>query len=187
MRSHRVGAPLDVGDDAFPALSSLPLQVVDREISVLLRGDLPDVETAAETLRFWKEKLEAARENRGRKPPARRRSMARRADLLLRLAQDFQGRTDEGVNTQFICFGDVALVSCNVGLFCRDRRSDQKPVAVPGHVVFRVTRMAAWPTCPRPKSGLTAATKSRIPFGQGAAHALQRQVIETLRALRPHR
>jgi hypothetical protein len=180
------GAPLGMYEEAFPALSSLPLQVVDREILVPLRGDLPEVEAATETLRFWKEKLQAARENQEEEAIGEATFMARRADLLLRLAQDFRGRTDVGVNTQFICFGDVALVSCNVEPFAEIGAAikSRSPFPVTLFSGYSNGRLAYLPTAREWANGGYEVENS--PFGQGAAHALQREVVETLQGVRAH-
>src|SRR5439155_23635930 len=43
--------------------------------------------------------------------------MARRADIQLRMADDFGGKTSAGVRTHFITFGEFALVGCNIEPF----------------------------------------------------------------------
>jgi neutral ceramidase len=177
------GAPLGMYDQQFAALTGLPLRVIDKEIAVPLREALPDRKNAAQKLQQWKEKLKAAREKQDA-AITKAIFMARRADIELRMAEDFGGRTDAGVRTQFITFGDVALVSCNIEPFCKIGLAIKRQSPFPFTLVsgYSNGRMAYMPTAEEWARGGYEVENS--PFGQGAAEVLQREIIATLRELR---
>jgi hypothetical protein len=178
------GAPLGIYDEQFPALPSVPLQILEKEIAVPLRDGLPEKKAAAADLQRWKERLEVARENGNEAAVTEAICMARRADIRLRMAEDFGGRSDVGVRTQFISFGDVALVSCNIEPFCEiglaiKRQSPFLFTLVSG---YSNGRMAYMPTAVEWARGGYEVENS--PFGQGAAKVLEREILATLDALR---
>jgi hypothetical protein len=178
------GAPLGMYDEQFGAVSSLPLQVLEKDIAVPLRENLPDQKTALEKLRFWKEKLKTARAQGDESATREAIYMARRADIQLRMAEDFGGRTGVGVRTQFICFGDVALVSLNIEPFCEiglaiKRRSPFPFTLVSG---YSNGRLAYLPTAEEWAHGGYEVENS--PFGRDASELLQQEVIQTLKQLR---
>ncbi|MDQ3621282.1 MAG: hypothetical protein M3463_02175 [Verrucomicrobiota bacterium] len=84
---------------------------------------------------------------------------ARRADIQLRMAEDFKGRSDVGVKTQFIRFGDVALISCNIEPFCEIGLAIKRESPFPFTLVSRTVDS---PTCLQRKNGRAAVMKSRI-------------------------
>lgn len=180
------GAPLGMYDEQFSALQTLPLKIIEKEIAVPLRKGLPEKASAAEELSVWKEKLKAARTQGDEQATAKAIYMARRADIQLRMAEDFGGRTDVGVKTQFISFGDVALVSCNIEPFC------EIGLAIKRQSPFRITmfsgysngRLAYMPTAEEWARGGYEVENS--PFGQGAAPVLEEEVLRNLQELRRH-
>ena len=178
------GAPLGMYEAEFATRPTLPLRVVSQEILVPLREGLPERKAAGERLEHWKARLQTAREKGDQAAITEAIYMARRADIQLRMADDFGGKTSAGVRTHFITFGDVALVGCNIEPFCEIGR------AVKQHSPFPVTfmsgytngRMAYMATAEEwPKGGYEV---ENSPFGQDAAATLQKQIIETLRGLR---
>lgn len=178
------GAPLGMYEEKFQTLPTLPLQVIDKEIAVPLREAMPERKAAAEKLHAWKQKLKAAREKQDATAITEATYMARRADIELRMAEDFGARTDAGVRTQLICFGDVALVSCNIEPFCEIGIAIKRQSPFPFTLVsgYSNGRMAYMPTAEEWVRGGYEVENS--PFGQGAAEILQREIIATLRALR---
>ncbi|MGI8785326.1 MAG: neutral/alkaline non-lysosomal ceramidase N-terminal domain-containing protein [Acidobacteriota bacterium] len=178
------GAPLGMYEDHFPALPALPLQVACHDILVPLRRDLPEAGAAAEALRSWQETLKAARQKDDQAAIREAVFRARRADLMLRMAEDFRGQTQAGIKTQFICFGDVALVSCNNEPFAKTG------LEIKSHSPFPYTlfsgysngRMAYMPTEEEWTRGGHEVENS--PFAPGAAEAFQREVIATLHTIR---
>jgi len=178
------GAPLGMYNEQFAESPGLPLKTFDCEIPVPLRDGLPDRQTAAEKLRLWQSKLKTARAQNDEKAVTEAIYMARRADIQLRMADDFGGRTSAGVRTHFIRFGDIALVGCNLEPFC------EIGLAVKKHSPFPVTfmsgytngRMAYLATAAEwPKGGYEV---DNSPFGQSAAETLQSEIIRTLHSLR---
>jgi hypothetical protein len=177
------GAPLGMYDSEFATLSSLPLRVLDKEISVPLREGLPERKVASEKLEFWKSKLKIARENSDQEAITEAIYMARRADIQLRMVDDFGGKTSAGVRAHFIAFGEVALVGCNIEPFCEigmniKKRSPFPMTFMSGYTNGRMAYMATaeeWP-----KGGYEV---ENSPFGQPAAEVLTEQVLETLQML----
>lgn len=178
------GAPLGVYASTFAAQPALPLHLLEREIEVPLREGLPERKPAAEKLEYWKAKLKAARQ-RGDEPAITEAIyMARRADIQLRMADDFGGKTTTGVRAHFITFGDVALVGCNIEPFCDTGLAVKQQSAFPvtclsGYTNGRLAYMATpqeWP-----KGGYEV---ENSPFGQYAADTLTEEVLRTLTALR---
>lgn len=109
---------------------------------------------------------------------------ARRADIQLRMADDFGGRTSAGVRTHFVTFGDVALVGCNIEPFCEIGLAIKRDSPFPMTCMCGYTdgRMAYMPTAEEWVKGGYEVENS--PFGQNAAEALQREVLATLHSLR---
>lgn len=178
------GAPLGMYDSQFAPSPALPLRVVEKEIPVPLREDLPDRKTAAEKLDFWKTKLKAARESGKESAVTEAIYMARRADIELRMADDFGGKTSAGVRAHFITFGDVALVGCNIEPFCEIGMSikEQSPFPLTFVCGYTNGRMAYMPTADEWSKGGYEVENS--PFGQNAAEVLQRNILEVMRGLR---
>jgi neutral/alkaline ceramidase-like enzyme len=178
------GAPLGMYDSEFATLSSLPLRVLDKEISVPLRDGLPDRKVATEKLEFWQSKLKLARERNEQTAITEATYMARRADIQLRMADDFGSKTSAGVRAHFIAFGDVAIVGCNIEPFCEigmeiKRRSSFPVTFMSGYTNGRMAYMATaeeWP-----KGGYEV---ENSPFGQSAAQILSGQILETVQTLR---
>jgi hypothetical protein len=177
------GAPLGMYDSEFAALSSLPLRVLDKEIPVPLRQELPGRKVATEKLESWQSKLKLARERNDQSAITEAIYMARRADIQLRMADDFGGKTSAGVRAYFIAFGDVALVGCNIEPFCEigieiKRRS---PFPITFMSGYTNGRMAYMPTAEEwPKGGYEV---ENSPFGQSAADILTGQILDTLQTL----
>ena len=178
------GAPLGIYDSEFGTVSSLPLRVLDKEIPVPLREGLPERKVATEKLEFWQSKLKLAREKGDQSAITEAIYMARRADIQLRMADDFGGKTSAGVRTHIITFGDVALVGCNIEPFC------ETGMAIKRHSPFPITfmsgytngRMAYMATAEEwPKGGYEV---ENSPFGQPAAEVLTNQILGTLKTLR---
>lgn len=178
------GAPLGMYDEQFASLPNLPLQIVERKILVPLREGLPERKAAVQQLQFWKDKLGAAREQGNETAITHAIYMARRADIQLRMAEDFGGRNDVGVRTQFICFGDVALVSCNVEPFCEIGLAIKRQSPFPFTLVsgYSNGRLVYLPTAQEWARGGYEVENS--PFGQGTAEGWQREVVQTLNELR---
>jgi hypothetical protein len=178
------GAPLGVYVSAFEAQPALPLHVLEREIDVPLREGLPERSVAAEKLGHWQAKLKTARQQEDQPAIAEAIYMARRADLQLRMADDFAGQTTAAVRAHFITFGDVALVGCNIEPFCETGMAikQQSPFPVTclsGYTNGRLAYMATpleWP-----KGGYEV---ENSPFGQYATETLVEEVLRTLAALR---
>src|ERR1051325_8411422 len=178
------GAPLGLYDPEFAKLPALPLHVIEQEIPVPLRECLPERKAATEKLDFWKSKLNAAREKGDDNAITEAIYMARRADIQLRMADDFGGKTSAGVRTHFITFGDVALVGCNIEPFCEIGLTIKRTSPFPVTFMCGYTngRMAYMPTADEWAKGGYEVENS--PFGQSAAQALQREILATLRSLR---
>jgi len=178
------GAPLGRYDSEFGTCAGLPLRVVEKEIFVPLREGLPEKKAAMEKLELWKSKLKAAREQKDDAGITEATYMARRADIQLRMADDFGGKTRAGVRTHFITFGDVAIVGCNIEPFCEigmeiKRRS---PFPVTFMCGYTNGRMAYMPTAEEWTKGGYEVENS--PFGQEAARELTGEIANTLEELR---
>jgi hypothetical protein len=178
------GAPLGMYDSEFATLSSLPLRVLDKEIPVPLREGLPDRKAATEKLELWKSNLKLARERNDQAAITEAIYMARRADIQLRMADDFGGKTSAGVRTHIITFGDVAFVGCNIEPFC------EIGMEIKRHSPFPITfmcgytngRMAYMATAEEwPKGGYEV---ENSPFGQSGAEVLITQILEVIQGLR---
>lgn len=178
------GAPLGAYDCEFPPLRGTPLRTVDREILVPLREGLPERKAAAEKLEHWKQKLKAAREQNDAAAVTEATYMARRADIQLRMADDFGGRTSAGVRTHFVTFGDVALIGCNIEPFAEIGMNIKRQLPFPITAMSGYTngRLAYMPTAEEWTKGGYEVENS--PFGQNAAEVLQREILNTLRQLR---
>ncbi|MSU57443.1 MAG: hypothetical protein EXS35_04560 [Pedosphaera sp.] len=178
------GAPLGKYDPEFAARLGLPLRVLEKEIMVPLCDGLPEKKAATEKLDLWKAKLKAGREQNDEAAITEAIYMARRADIQLRMADDFGGKTSAGVRTHFITFGDVALVGCNIEPFCEIGMAIKKQSPFPVTFLCGYTngRMAYLPTADEWTKGGYEVENS--PFGQNAAEVLQRDILATLRGLR---
>ncbi len=178
------GAPLGMYSEEFAEASALPVRTFACEIPVPLREGLPEKNVAAEKLQLWQGNLKAARERGDEKAITEAIYMARRADIQLRMADDFGGKTSAGVRTQFICFGDVALVGTNIEPFCEIGLAVKKQSPFPVTLMSGYTngRMAYMATAEEwPKGGYEV---ENSPFGQSAAETLQTEIIRTLHSLR---
>jgi hypothetical protein len=178
------GAPLGMYHSEFATQPALPLRVVDKEILVPLRDGLPDRKTASEKLAKWKSQLQAARAKGDEAGITEAIYMARRADIQLRMADDFGGKTSAGVRAHFIAFGDAALVGCNIEPFCEIGLAVKQRSSFPATCLCGYTngRMAYMPTAEEWAKGGYEVENS--PFGQGAAETLTREILSTLRELR---
>lgn len=178
------GAPLGMYDEQFPEARGAGLKILERDIPVPLREGLPERKAAGAKLAHWKEKLKEARRVGDERTVTEAIYMARRADIQLRMADDFGGKTSAGVRTHFICFGDVALVGCNIEPFCEMgmfvKRSSPFPfTCVSGYTNGRMAYMATAEEWPR--GGYEV---ENSPFGQHAAETLQREILQTLNSMR---
>jgi len=110
--------------------------------------------------------------------------MARRADIQLRMADDFGGKTSAGVRTHFVTFGDIAIVGCNIEPFCEIGMEVKKrsPFAITFMCGYTNGRMAYMPTPEEWTKGGYEVENS--PFGQNAARALTDQILQELALLR---
>jgi hypothetical protein len=110
--------------------------------------------------------------------------MARRADIGLRMAEDFGGKTTVGVLTHIIAFGDVALVGCNIEPFCEIGMAIKTQSPFPTTLMSGYTngRMAYMPTAQEWARGGYEVDNS--PFGPGAAELLTREILTLLTGLR---
>jgi hypothetical protein len=178
------GAPLSRYDVKFTTRTACPLHVRDVEILVPLRSGLPEKTAAASALEHWKKKLRAAREQSHPAGITEAIYMARRADIQLRMADDFGGKTKAGVRTHILAFGDVAIVGCNIEPFCEIGTAIKKDSPFPVTFMCGYTngRMAYMPTADEWAKGGYEVENS--PFGQGAAEILQAEILAHLRALR---
>jgi len=173
-------APLGMYNSEFATLCGLPLRIIDKEIPVPLREGLPERKAATEKLEFWKAKLKTARESSDEAAITEAVYMARRADIQLRMADDFGGKTNAGVRTHVVIFGDVALIGCNIEPFCEigieiKRRSPFHITFMSGYTNGRMAYMATaeeWP-----KGGYEV---ENSPFGQTAAQTLTNAILHIL-------
>ena len=158
--------------------------MLEKEILVPLRDGLPERKLAFEKLEFWKQKLNAAREKQDQAAITEAIYMARRADIQLRMADDFGGKTSAGVRSHFITFGDVALVGCNIEPFCEIGMAikQQSPFPITFMSGYTNGRMAYMPTAEEWAKGGYEVENS--PFGQDAAEVLVNEIIQTCRALK---
>src|SRR5439155_22223016 len=171
-------------DSEFATRATLPLRVVDKEILVPLREGLPERTAATEKLESWKAKLKAAREQGDEAAVTEAIYMARRADIQLRMADDFGGKTKAGVRTHLLTFGDFALVGCNIEPFCEIGMAVKKQSPFPVTFMCGYTngRMAYMATAEEwPKGGYEV---ENSPFGKQAAEGLTEEIVRTLGSLR---
>ncbi len=178
------GAPLGMYDGEFATLPGVPVKVVAKDILVPLREGLPEKKPAGEKLAFWKDKLNAAREKKDDAAITEATYMARRADIQLRMADDFGGKTDAGVRTHFLTFGDIAFVGCNIEPFAEIGLAvkAQSPFPVTFMCGYTNGRMAYMATSEEwPKGGYEV---ENSPFGQYAADTLTKEIVTTLQTLR---
>jgi hypothetical protein len=171
-------------DPEMSALPGLPLRVGSREIPVPLRDALPERSLAAEQLQAWKDRLQSARE-RGDAPAVTEAIyMARRADIQLRMADDFGGRASASVRAHLLAFGDVALVGCNIEPFCETglaiKRQSPYPVTfMSGYTNGRMAYLAT-----RKEWAKGGYEVENSPFGESAADVLEQEILGALRKLR---
>jgi hypothetical protein len=178
------GAPLGMYDSEFATLPTLPLRFIDKEISVPLREGLPERNAATEKLEFWKSKLKSTRETGDQVAITEAIYMARRADIQLRMADDFGGKTNGEVRTHLVTFGDCAFVGCNIEPFCEigmniKKRSPFPITFMSGYTNGRMAYMATaeeWP-----KGGYEV---ENSPFGQSAAEGLTKEILSMLNKMR---
>jgi hypothetical protein len=178
------GAPLGEYEPDFATAAALPLQVLEREIMVPLRDGLPEKISATEKLEHWKATLKTARHDRDDAAITEATYMARRADIQLRMAEDFGGKSLAGVRTHFVTFGDVAIVGCNIEPFCEIGLAVKRQSPFPATFMCGYTngRMAYMPTADEwPKGGYEV---ENSPFGQGTAEVLQAEIISSLHQMR---
>jgi hypothetical protein len=178
------GAPLGMYDSEFATGPTLPLRVIDKEILVPLREGLPERKAATEKLELWKEKLKVTREKKDEPGITEAIYMARRADIQLRMADDFGGKTSAGVRTHFLTFGDFAFVGCNIEPFCEIGMAVKKRSPFPATFMCGYTngRMAYMATAEEwPKGGYEV---ENSPFGLQAAETLTDEILKTLDSLR---
>jgi hypothetical protein len=145
-----------------------------------LREGLPERKAASEKLDHWKARLHDARERNDEAAITEAIYMARRADIQLRMADDFGAKTTAGVRAHFITFGDVAIVGCNIEPFCEIGMSVKKRSPFPVTFMGGYTngRMAYMATAEEwPKGGYEV---ENSPFGQTAAETLTDEIVRTL-------
>ena len=178
------GAPLGRYEPHFGARPAASVHVRDLEIFVPLREGLPEKEASAEKLRFWKNKLAGARAKNDDHAITEAIYMARRADIQLRMADDFGGRTAAPVRAHFITFDGIALVGCNIEPFCEIGLSIKRHSPFPTTFLCGYTngRMAYLPTADEWTKGGYEVDNS--PFGQNAAEVLEKEILGSLTALR---
>jgi hypothetical protein len=178
------GAPLGMYAGEFDELASLPLRVVDREILAPLREGLPEKKTAAEKLEACTKRLREARQRNDAAAITEATYLARRADIQLRMADDFGGKTAAGVRTHIVVFGDIAIVGCNFEPFCEIGMAVKKQSPFPITFMCGYTngRMAYMPTAEEWTKGGYEVENS--PFGQGAAEVLIAEIAKELNRLR---
>lgn len=178
------GAPLGMYDPEFGAQPGLPLRVRQIEIPVDIRKGLPEKAAALKKLETWKAKLKQAQSGADDAAVREATYMARRADLQLRMAEDFGGKTTAGVRAHFITFGDAALVGCNIEPFCEIGLAVKKKSPFPATFISGYTngRLAYMATAEEwPKGGYEV---DNSPFGQEAAETLTQQIAATLAEIR---
>lgn len=177
------GAPLGLYNLQFAPRTASPVQVRQREISVPLREGLPEKKPATDKLAHWQSRLGTARANGDAAAITEAIYMARRADIQLRMADDFGGQSTATVRTHLITFGDVALVGCNIEPFCEIGIAirQQSPFPVTFMCGYTNGRMAYMPTADEWAKGGYEVDNS--PFGPGAAECLQKEILSELRSL----
>lgn len=178
------GAPLGMYDAQFTAGPALPVQVRELAVPLPLRDSLPDKAAATADLAKWRHALDAARARHDDAAIAEAIYMARRADIRLRMADDFGGQTRAPVRVHFVTFGDVAFIGCNVEPFCEiglaiKRQSPFPTACLSG---YSNGRMAYLPTAAEWDQGGYEVENS--PFGRDAAQTLQDEILRELHALR---
>jgi hypothetical protein len=178
------GASLGYYNDSFVSVIATPLMVRDIEIFVPLRSDIPDVTSAREAAESAHDQLAKARATTKNEQALREYVVkARRADLKLRLAQDFDGRTEVGVRTHFICMGNIALIAGNIEPFAEIGSKIKLASPFPVTLVSGYTngRLAYMATAEEWAHGGHEVINS--PFGQNAAVAFEEKAVSVLREL----
>jgi hypothetical protein len=177
------GAPLGRYEPHFDACPDSSVHVRDVEIFVPLREGLPEKKAAAEKLELWKTKLVAARAQNDDRAITEAIYMARRADIQLRMADDFGGRTAAPVRAHFITFDGVALIGCNIEPFCEIGLSIKRrsPFSMTFMCGYTNGRMAYMPTADEWVKGGYEVDNS--PFGQDAAEVLEKEILEGLHSM----
>jgi hypothetical protein len=177
------GAPLGMYASEFVDRRGLPVQAVETEIIVPLRTGLPEKKAAAEKLEQCIARLRQARERNDGAAITEATYLARRADIQLRMADDFGGKTSAGVRTHLLAFGDVALVGCNIEPFCEIGMAikERSPFPMTFMCGYTNGRMAYLPTRVEWSKGGYEVENS--PFGQDAAEELTEKLVAELVAL----
>jgi hypothetical protein len=178
------GAPLGKYGLEFATVRTTPLRVSSKEIAVPLREGLPEKKEASAKLEHWQIKLKQAREEKNEAAITEAIYMARRADIQLRMADDFGGKTTAGVRTHIITFGDVAIIGCNIEPFAKIGMHVKKHSPFPFTIMGGYTngRMAYMPTPDEWHKGGYEVENS--PFGERASLILQDEILATLKNLR---
>ncbi len=178
------GAPLGIYEGEFSDAPSLPLTVLDKELTVPLRNGLPESKAAAAKLERCMARLREARERRDSAAITEASYLARRADIQLRMADDFGGKISAGVRTHIVSFGDVAIIGCNIEPFCEIGMAIKQRSPFPMTFMCGYTngRMAYMPTRIEWAKGGYEVENS--PFGEGAAEALVEQIVAELHGIK---
>ena len=178
------GAPLGMFAPHFPTQRGVPVQVRDFEIAVPLREGLPEKKAAADRLAEWKTKLQTARAANDAAAITEATYMARRADIQLRMVDDFGGKCHAAVRAHVITFGDVALVGCNIEPFFEIGLAIKRSSPFPVTFMCGYTngRMAYMPTAEEWAKGGYEVDNS--PFGPGAAKVLERDIVAMLHSMK---
>jgi neutral ceramidase len=178
------GAPLGTYVPHFATVPGAPVQARQVDIAVPLRDGLPEKKAATEKLDHWKSRLAAARATRDQAAMTEATYMARRADIQLRMADDFGGKTSAAIRTHLLTFGEIAIVGCNIEPFCEIGLAIKRESPFPVTFMCGYTngRMAYLPTPEEWDQGGYEVENS--PFGRDAAPALQREILAALTALR---
>jgi len=181
------GAPLGMYEGEFDSLRLTPLRIIATEIGVPLREALPERTSASANLEHWKNRLKAAREQNDHAAITEAIYMARRADIQLRMADDFGGRTSAGVRTHIVAFGDVAIIGCNIEPFCEIGLDIKKQSPFPVTFMCGYTngRMAYLPTSEEWDKGGYEVENS--PFGKTAATVLTTEILKLLKDIQQRR
>jgi neutral ceramidase len=178
------GAPLGMYEGEFVNCVGLPVQVLASEIPVPLRTGLPARKAAAEKLGQCMARLREARDRNDHAAITEATYRARRADIQLRMADDFGGKTSAGVRAHILAFGDVAMVGCNIEPFCEIGMAIKKrsPFAMTFVCGYTNGRMAYMPTRTEWSKGGYEVENS--PFGEDAAETLIEWIVRELCGLR---
>jgi len=178
------GAPLGIYDGEFVDRRGSPVQSLETEIMVPLRTGLPEKKAAAQKLEQCMSRLRQAREQNDPAAITEATYLARRADIQLRMADDFGGKTSAGARTHILAFGDVAIIGCNIEPFCEIGMAIKQRSPFPMTFMCGYTngRMAYMPTRLEWAKGGYEVENS--PFGENAAEALIEEIVAKLNRIR---